>query len=626
MNRAALHEGLRRMRFEHALDRYERGDLSQVEAAEILGISERTFRRWQGRFEEEGAPGLGDRRLGKPSPKRAPAGEIKRMLALFEDRYADFTVKHFHEQLVKRHGYRLGYTVTKVHLQRAGLVRPAPKRSAHRKKRPRRPLIGMMLHQDGSRHAWLEGQAPFDLIVTMDDATGAIYSAFLVEEEGTASTFRALREVIEQHGLFCSLYTDRGSHYFHTPKAGEKVSKLQLTQVGRALTRLGIEHIAAYSPEARGRSERTFRTLQDRVPKELRLAGITTIEAANVWLREVYIGEYNRSFAIEPLEEDAGFVADEAGIWRETLCIIEDRTVAKDNTVAWGGLRLQIPPSRLRPHFVKAAVRVHAYPDGILAVFLGPHRLATFNPEGEPVDLAPAALKASQARPPSRMSAPAMRAPLRPSPSSARRRRAEEDPQAQDRLKGKGSPLRPQTDPDANRLPREHPRTKKRTHRELQKPDKFIRGQQPPASIDPVGAASYAIKSQRDRGAAPLMARPAADRLFRHRVSCRSAAQRGAARAAGKYFDAGGRRYEFDGLSYEYVGETLAQSGVDLSRERIVAAHLGAGASMCALKGGRSVETTKGFSTLLKLPIGSRYSDIGPGVLLYLLGESLLCL
>ena len=262
------------------------------------------------------------------------------MLGLYRDRYSDFTVKHFHEQLVRRHNYKLGYTVTKVHLHRAGLVRPAVKRSAHRKKRPRRPLVGMMLHQDGSRHAWLEGQAPLDLIVTLDDATGAIYSAFLVDEEGTVSTFQGLREVIAEHGLFCSLYTDRGSHYFYTPKAGEKVSKTQLTQVGRALAHLGIEHIAAYSPEARGRSERAFRTLQDRMPKELRLAGITTVAGANAWLAATYIGAYNAAFAIAPLDEGSAFVADTASVFRETLCIIEERVVAKDNTVAWEGRRL----------------------------------------------------------------------------------------------------------------------------------------------------------------------------------------------------------------------------------------------------------------------------------------------
>jgi hypothetical protein len=228
---------------------------------------------------------LRDRRIGKPSSRKAAVEEVQRMLGLYEERYSGFTVKHFHEQLKKRHDYKLGYTVTRLSLQGAGLVRPAPKRPAHRKKRPRRPMVGMMLHQDASRFAWLPGEARhYDLVVTLDDATSAIYSAFLVEEEGTASSFRALAEVIGRHGLFCELYTDRGSHYFHTPKAGEPVSKTVRTQVGRALAQLGIRHIAAYSPEARGRSERAFRTLQDRLPKELDLAGITGIAAANEFI------------------------------------------------------------------------------------------------------------------------------------------------------------------------------------------------------------------------------------------------------------------------------------------------------------------------------------------------------
>ena len=198
------------------------------------------------------------------------------MLGLYRELYRGFTVKHFHEQLGKRHNYTLGYTVTKLHLHRAGLVTPAKTRSAHRKKRPRRPMVGMMLHQDASTHAWLAGDAgKQDLVVTMEDATSELYSAFLVDEEGTASSLRGVREVVAQHGLFCSLYTDRGSHYFETPEAGARVSKTVLTQFGRALKQLGIEHIAAYSPQARGRSERVFGTLQDRLPKELALAGIT---------------------------------------------------------------------------------------------------------------------------------------------------------------------------------------------------------------------------------------------------------------------------------------------------------------------------------------------------------------
>ena len=370
------------MRFENLLDRHERGELSQLEAAEMLGVSERTFRRWRERWREDGEEGLLDRRVGKPSPRRAPESELARARALYEEMYGGFTVKHFHEKLVKRHGYKLCYTVTRLALQQAGLVRPAKRRGAHRRKRPRRPMAGMLLHQDGSTHAWLPGQAPLDLIVTLDDATNEIYSIFLVAQEGTASSFRALAETVGRCGLFCGLYTDRGSHYFHTPEAGGKVSKTQLTQVGRALAELGIEHIAAYSPEARGRSERLFRTLQDRLVKELALAGITEVEAANRFIAEVYLPEHNARFAVAAEQEGSAFVPCAPEQWREVLCRHETRQVGNDNTVTWRGRRLQIPPSRLRPHFVRAKVRLHEYPDGAVALFWGPHRLADFAPDG----------------------------------------------------------------------------------------------------------------------------------------------------------------------------------------------------------------------------------------------------
>ena len=309
------------------------------------------------------------------------------MLGLYRDVYRGFTVKHFHEQLGKRHSYTLGYTVTKLHLHRAGLVTPARSRSAHRKKRPRRPMVGMLLHQDASTHAWLPGdERKYDLVATMDDATSAIYSLFLVDQEGTASSLRGVREVVAQHGLFCALYTDRGSHYFETAAAGARVSKTVLTQFGRALRQLGIEHIPAYSPQARGRSERLFGTLQDRLGKELALAGITTLEAANRWLREVYVAEHNARFAVAAEQDGSAFVADATGAWRDILCIQEDRKVGNDNTVKWRRLCLQLPPSRLRPHFVKATVRVHEYPDGQLAVFWGPHRLAEYDAAGTITD------------------------------------------------------------------------------------------------------------------------------------------------------------------------------------------------------------------------------------------------
>ena len=382
MDRARIHEGIRWMRFSDVLGRTERSELSQVAAAELLGVSERTFRRWRDRHRDDGSAGLADRRL-LPSLRRAPVAEIERMLGLYRDIYRGFTVKHFHEYLARRHNYTLGYTVTKLHLHRAGLVTPARTRSAHRKKRPRRPMVGMMLHQDASTHAWLAGDTrKYDLVVTMEDATSALYSAFLVDEEGTASSLRGVREVVAKHGLFCSLYTDRGSHYFLTPEAGGRISKTVLTQFGRALKQLGIEHIAAYSPQARGRSERVFETLQDRLPKDLALAGITTVEAANHWLAASYIADHNKRFAITAEQEGSAFVVDAIGAWREILCIQEDRTVGNDNTVKWQRTSLQLPPSRLRAHFVKATVRVHEYPDGQLAVFWGPHRLADYDAHG----------------------------------------------------------------------------------------------------------------------------------------------------------------------------------------------------------------------------------------------------
>ena len=366
-------------KFESVLDRVRERELSQFQAAEILGMSERTFRRWRGRHEDEGLDGLFDRRLGKASAKRVPVDEIDWMVEQYRTVYTGWTVKHFHDQLRKHHGFRWSYTWTKTHLHAAGLVRPAPRRGEHRRKRPRRPLAGMLLHQDGSTHAWLEGHGPLDLIVTLDDASSEIYSAFLVEQEGTASSFTGLLEVVAAKGLFCALYTDRGSHYFHTPEAGGKVDKSNPTQLGRALAQLGIEHIAAYSPEARGRSERAFATLQDRLVKELKLAAITTVEEANRFIAEVYLPDHNARFAKPPEQPESAFVPASLEQVQDILCRQEERVVGNDNTVTYRGLCLQIPPSPMRPHFVKARVRVHQYPDGTLAIFHGPRRVASYS-------------------------------------------------------------------------------------------------------------------------------------------------------------------------------------------------------------------------------------------------------
>lgn len=374
-------------RFEDALDRYKQGRLTAEEAGELLGLSGRHFRRQCSRFQAQGAAGLCDRRLGKPSPRRAPESELDRMHRLYREEFADFTVKHFHEEITRRHGYRLGYTVTRLSLQAAGLVKPASRRGKHRKKRPRRPMVGMLLFQDGSTHRWIGSLGhDLDLVVTLDDATGCIYSAILIAQEGTLSSFLGLAETIAAKGLFGSLYTDRGSHYFHTPKMGDKVDKTRLTQVGRALKQLGIRHIPSYSPEARGRMERVFGTLQQRLPPELRRADVRTPDAANTYLREVFVPAYNERFGKPPEEADSAFVAYAGPPLREVLCVQEDRQVGRDNCVSWMGRSLQIPVQRHRHHYVRATVQVRFYPDATLAVFDGPRCLARYDARGSLVE------------------------------------------------------------------------------------------------------------------------------------------------------------------------------------------------------------------------------------------------
>jgi transposase len=380
------------IRFEEALACYRKRRLTAEEAGEVLGMSGRHFRRLVDRYEEDGVDGLRDRRIGKPSPRRAPAAELARMQQLYRQRYHDFSVKHFHEQLVKRHNYRLGYTVTRLSLQAAGLVAKAAPRSPHRQRRERRPLPGMLLFQDGSSHRWIPDlDREFDLVVTMDDATSELYSGLLVPEEGTGSSFMGLHETIAQHGLFRAFYTDRGSHYFHTPKAGGKVDKTKLTQVGRALQQLGITHIPSYSPQARGRMERLFGTLQQRLPAELRLHGIKTLAAANQYLKAHFLPEYNARFAVPAAEPGTAFLPYAGPPLEDVLCIQEQRQVGRDNCVSWKRLALQIPPQPHRHHYVKATVRVHEYPDGRLAIFDGPRCLVHFDQKGTPLDASRAA-------------------------------------------------------------------------------------------------------------------------------------------------------------------------------------------------------------------------------------------
>jgi len=384
MRRTELLQEIRTMRFEEAYAGWQEGRLRQEEAARLLGVCERTFRRYIDRYEDAGLEGLIDRRLEQVSHRRAPVDEVVAVQDGYRCRHMGWSAKHFYAWY-RREGGTRSYTWVKNRLQEAKLIAKASGRGKHRKRRERSPWPGMMLHQDGSTHAWVPS-AQWDLIVTMDDATNEHYSMFFVEEEGTASSLRGLREVITARGLFSSLYTDRGSHYWHTPEAGGKVDRTHLTQVGRALAHLGIEMIAAYSPEARGRSERMFSTHQARLPRELALLGITELKAANRYLSEHYLPAFNAEFMQPAMEEGSAFVPYVGRDLDEVLCEQFERTVGKDNCVSFDGLKLQIPADRARHHYVKVKVRVLRDTDGRLALFHGPRLLARYGPDGAILD------------------------------------------------------------------------------------------------------------------------------------------------------------------------------------------------------------------------------------------------
>jgi transposase len=286
----------RMMKAQEVILKAAAGKLKWWEAAEIMGVTDRTMRRWRERLNEHGYSGLWDYRKRSPSPKRVPMKTVEEVLQLYREKYFDFNVQHFHEKLRELHGIELSYTWVKTALQTAGFVKRRKKPGSHRKRRPRRPLPGMMLHIDGSEHRWFGDERYYELIVVLDDATSEIYYAQLVESESTRSVMAALREVVETRGLFCSLYSDRAGHFFVTAKRGERVDMSRPTQVGRALQELGVKMIAAYSPQARGRSERNFGTWQGRLPQELRLREINDLALANEFLRNEYIAEFNGRF------------------------------------------------------------------------------------------------------------------------------------------------------------------------------------------------------------------------------------------------------------------------------------------------------------------------------------------
>jgi len=363
------------------------GKLTWIEAAEVLGMSCRHLRRLRTAFEEHGFFGLFDGRLGKTSPRRTPVALLEEVLRLYQEQYHDFNVRHFHEKLVSEHGIEVSYTWTKGVLQGAGLVAKQGRRKKFRKRRERRPLPGMMLHVDASTHQWFADGRYFDLIVILDDATSEICYAQLVGQESTATVMTALRAVVEEKGVFCTLYSDRASHFFQTPKAGEPVDRQALTQIGRALRELRIQMIAAYSPQARGRSERSFRTWQGRLPQELRIRDITTVEQANLFLRGEYTREFNGKFSTPAREEGTAFVRSRLS--REEMnrifSIQHERLVNRDNTVRFANLVLQIERVAWHGSLADSRVKLYQHLDDTISIGYGTHTVGRYSKTGHPI-------------------------------------------------------------------------------------------------------------------------------------------------------------------------------------------------------------------------------------------------
>src|SRR5215831_673367 len=385
MQQIPLAEMERTMKMQEVILRAMAKKITWWQAAEILGISNRTMRRWKWQYENEGFKGLLDGRKGKPSWKRVPAGETERILALYRDQYFDLNVRHFYEKATGQHGVTLSYTWVKNLLQGAGLVKKSRDRKPHRKRRLRRPIPGMLLHIDGSHHRWFQDDRWLDLLVILDDATSEIYYAQLVEDECTRTVMTALRDVVERLGLFCALYSDRAGHFFYTPKAGQQVDHRQLTQVGRAMKDLGIQMIPAYSPQARGRGERSFSTWQGRLPQELRLRGITTVEAANAFLRQEYIQEFNSRFTVASAQPGSAFVPTGSPDLERIFSIQHERTVNNDNTVHLANMVLQIEPTTWRSTLAGCRVMIQERLDRTIVISYGPHVIGRYTQQGEPI-------------------------------------------------------------------------------------------------------------------------------------------------------------------------------------------------------------------------------------------------
>lgn len=433
----------RAMQIKDVMLRAMNKEYSWLRAAEILGITPRGLRRIRQRMEQFGYEGLVDTRHGRPSPRRTRVEEIERILELYREKYPGFNVRHFHQTVRREHGVKVSYSCVKQILQGAGLVKKRRSRGRHRMKRPRRACFGEMLHMDGSRHAWLTlvPEERQTLIQVIDDATSRLLYAQLWRGETSQAVMTALREVIEEHGIPQSLYTDRASWAFETRGTGGKVDKAHLTQFGEALARLGIEHIPSYSPQARGRSERMNRTLQDRLVNELRVAGIRTLEAANVYLRERYLPTHNEHFA-RPAAESTDAFADRGGVDLDGVFFEEVvRKVGKDNTVSVDGIRFQIGKQTGRRTCAGLAVQVRRHLDGRYTVNRGTQLFGVYEADGRP--------RLVEAQAPTRKQAPGATKPGRIDPrlvpvisthgDSARRARARVPASARLRLPPAGT-------------------------------------------------------------------------------------------------------------------------------------------------------------------------------------------
>ena len=378
----------RAMKIKEVITRAMSGQFTWSQAAEIIGITDRSMRRWRKRLSTGGYAELLDRRTRRPSAKRIEMAVVEKVLRLYREKYFDLNVKHFVEKLQREEQISLSYTWVKTALQNAGLVQRYRKRGPHRKRRPRRPLTGMMLHVDGSRHRWIPGLDQYqDLIVIFDDATSEVYDVQLVDEESTVTVMAALKRVVERRGLFCSLYSDRGSHMAWTPKAGGPVDRQKPTQIARALDQLGIELILAYSPQARGRCERLFGTWQGRLPQELRLRHITTVEAANEFLRQDWIAMHDASFSVKAEQTGTAFLPYPGNDLDKIFSQHHERTIDNDNTVRWEGRCLQIPQQTFRFSMARCRVLLCQHLDQTMSVHYGPHLLGRYDAEGQILQL-----------------------------------------------------------------------------------------------------------------------------------------------------------------------------------------------------------------------------------------------